>query len=214
MTNNTEFFSVAKKRKVKLLSPQFIYAKLLLIYSLLYTASFALGCLLFHSLELNNGEFISDRITKYFSVSFSKCENIYDYANTLLDISSTDISHLLIVFTAGFTMLVGVITSVIFVVRGFSLGFSLSYVAYAVNSGVLNVEHPTAAVVIYSIISAALAAVLIHFGVKTACFSDEFKTLCGRPRMIIKSKALYLQLLRFLTAFGAILILNLIRCVV
>lgn len=214
MTHNTEFFSVTKKRKVKLLSPEFIYAKLLLIYALLYTLSFVLGCLLFHSLELNDGEFISERVERYFSVDFSKCQSSYDYANTLVDISSTDISHLLIIFTAGFTMLAGLVVSVIFVVRGFSLGFSLSYIAYAVNCGSLDVEHPHAAVVIYSLICAALAVVLIHFGVKTACFCDDFKNLCGRPRMIIKSKALYLQLLRFLIAFGAVLILNLIRCVI
>lgn len=214
MTTNTEFFSVTKKRKVKLLSPEFIYAKLLLVYALFYTVFFVLGCLLFHSLELSDSAFISSRINGYFSIDFAQCENAFDYANTLLDISNTDISHLLIIFTAGFTMLVGVIVSVIFIVRGFSLGFSLSYIAYAVNSGSLGIEHPYAAVVIYSMLSASLAAVLIHFGVKTACFSDDFKTLCGRPRMIIKSKALYLQILRFLIAFGAVLILNLIRCVI
>ncbi|MBQ6893312.1 MAG: hypothetical protein IJN48_03815 [Clostridia bacterium] len=214
MTGKSEFFSVSKRHIVKQLSPKLIYTKLLFLYAFIYTLSFFLGCLLFHALKLESERYISDRINEYFSVSFDECETIYDYTDLLLNISNIDISHLLIIFTAGFTMLAGVIVSILFLFRGFSFGFSISYFAFAVNNGILSISYPYASLVIYSVICAVEAVILIHFGVKTTWFSDDFKLLGGRPRVIIKSKALYSQLFRFLIAFGAILILNLIRCVV
>lgn len=213
MTGNTEFFNISDTSKVKLLSPRFVYAKLLVIFALLYTAAFAVGCLLFHLLDYKSSESINLRIESYFSVDFSDCENIFDYSNTLLDMSRSDLSHLLIIFAAGFTMLAVAAISLLLVFRGFSLGFSICYFTYAVRTNAISLEYPYASVILYSAVCAVIAAIMIHISVKTALFSDEFKLLCGRPRRIIKSKAIYLQLFRFLIAFGAVIISNLIRCV-
>ena len=213
MTENTGYFSISKKRRVKLLSPSFVYAKLLLIYAFLYTLAFALGCFIFHALDAENSTTINARINAYFDADLLTSESWIERANLLFDISASDISHLVIIFTAGFTLLVGVIISLLLIFRGFSLGFSISYFAYAIQGGTIVVANPYVAVVLFSLICAFTAAIMIHFSVKTTCFSDDFKALCGIPRRIIKSKALYSQLLRFLIALGAILILNMFRCI-
>ena len=210
MTNDTAFFT--PKKHVKLISPQFIYAKLLCLNSLIYTAAFILGYFVFHSLKVNEGQIISERINAYFSVNFTECQSVYEFIDLLLDISSNDISHLLIIFTAGFTMLSGVIISALHAIRGFSLGFTISYLAFAEKSH-LPSSNVSNIIIVYSVLCATITALFIHFGVKTSCFSDEFKSLGGRPRLIIKSKAVYLQFMRFFIAFGAILILNSIRSV-
>ena len=214
MTENTAFFTPKSKRNIRLVSPRFVYAKLIFINSLIYTASFVLGCIIFHSLKINEGQIISERIAEYFSIDFSKSHSIYSYIDILLDISGNDISHLIIIFTAGFTMLSGIIIPALHSVRGFSLGFTISYLTFAEKNNLLSTDNANMLIIIYSALCAVTAVVLIHFGVKTTCFSDEFKALGGRPRMIFKSKSVYLQLIRFLIAFGAILLLNSIRSVV
>lgn len=210
--DNTSFFSVQKKRAVKFLSPSFIYVKLLIIFALLYALSFALGCFSFHLLDIKSSEMINSRIDGYFSVSFSNCNNAFAIAAKIINISKSDISHLLIIFTAGFTMLASVAVALLLAYRGFALGFSISYFTYAIKNNLLDIGTSHAPIIFYSILSAVIAVIMIHTGVKTTLFADEFKSLGGVPRKIIKSRAVYLQLLRFLIALGGIFILNSIRC--
>lgn len=212
-TGNTGYFKVGERPKIKLRTPNFVYVRALLIYTLLYTAAFFCGCLLFHFLETGESSLINERITVYFSIDFSSCTDIFDFLELLLSAGRQDLSNLLVIFTAGFTMLSGIIVSVLLLFRGFSMGFSVSYFVYAIRSDFVSLSHPTASLLLFSVLCAIIAAIMIHMGVKTTMFADEFKALGGRPRKIIRSKALYLQIFRFLIAFGAILILNLIRCV-
>ena len=213
MTGNTEYFKVCGKPKIRLRTPQFIYARTLLLYTLFYTLAFSLGCLLFHFLDVKDSELMNARILAYFSISFADCEDVFDFTTRLLAIGKQDLSNLFVVFTAGFTMLCGIVVSTLLCFRGFSMGFSVSYLTYAIRSETISLAHPIGAVFLFSILCAACAVIMIHVGVKTTIFADEFKALGGRPRKIIRSKALYMQIFRFLIAFGAILILNLIRCV-
>ncbi len=213
MTGNTGYFQVSDRPKIKLRTPQFIYARMLFAYTLLYTLAFAFGCLLFHMLEVKESAAINSKITAYFSADFSNCHDIFDYTARLITYSKQDLSNICIVFTAGFTMLAGVVVSAVLLFRGFSIGFSISYLSYVLRSETIKLEHPVASLVLFSVLCAIGAAILIHTGVKTTCFADEFKALGGRPRKIIRSKALYAQIFRLLIAFGAMLILNLIRCV-
>lgn len=213
MTGNTEFFNVSGKPKIKLRTPQFIYARSLLLYTFFYTIAFAFGCLLFHFLETKESATIDARILSYFSADFADCDDIFEYTGRLLTLSKQDLSNIFIIFTAGFTMLAGVIVSALLLFRGFSMGFSISYLAYTIRCSSISLERPIASVILFSVLCAIGAALMIHMSVKTTIFADDFKALGGRPRKIIRSKALYMQIFRFLIAFGAILILNLIRCV-
>ena len=213
MTENSELHR-KRKPKIKLLTPKIIYAKTLLIYTIIYTFSFLFGCFIFHSLELKSGQYVSDILTNDFLKNIGSCDNIFDFTSVILDICKSDISHLFIIFMSGFTMITGLICAAIFIFRGFSFGFSVSYLASAVALGELQGENLYYSVFLFSVICAMNTVILLHFAVKTSSFCDEFKSLCGRPKLIIKSKALYKQLFRFLIAFGAILILNLVRCVI
>lgn len=213
MTENTGYFRVSGKPKIKLRAPQYVYVRMLLVYTLLYTLAFALGCLLFHFLKIKESQILNTRILSYFSMDFSSCEDIFDFAKQSLSVSSQDLSHLFVVFTAGFTMLAGLVVSALLIFRGFSLGFSISYLAYAVRENLIDLAHPFSSVILYSLLCALGAAIMLHAAVKSTLFSDDFKALCGRPSRIIRSKALYTHIFRFLIAFGAFLILNLIRCI-
>ena len=213
MTDNTGYFRLSKNKKIKLLTPRYVYAKLIFIYSLLYTVSFICGCLLFHSLNLTGSNSWSANILSYFSVDFSKCTDIFDFAGLIIMISRSDLGHLVLVFSAGFTMLSGLIVCSTLLYKGFSLGFSLSYLVFALQEKHITLAHPIASVVIFSIISAVIASILIDFSVKSVLFCDDFKALCGNARKIIRSKAVYSHILRFLIVFGTILILNIIRSI-
>ncbi len=213
MNGNADYFSISKKAKILPLSKHLLYAKLLFRYALLYVFAFILGCILFHSLKIENSQVINSRIYAFFNTDFSGCETLFDKANLLLNISNTDISHLIIIFTAGFTMLVGVMISLLLVFRGFSLGFSISYFTYALQNDLIDLKSPKISIILFSVICAITASIMIHFSVKTTCFCDTFKSFCGVPRRILKSKELYYQFFRFLITLGLILILNLFRCV-
>jgi len=214
MTENTGFFSISsEKPKVKLRAPQYIYVRMLLFYTLLYAVAFFLGCLLFHFLNVKESQMMNAHIIAYFSKS-ADYTSVFDFAKQTVFFCREDLSHLLLIFIAGFTMLAGLTVSAILIFRGFSLGFSVSYLAYAVRGDMILIDHPTAAVVLYSLLCAFTAAIMLHSAVKAVMFSDDFKALCGRPSRIIRSKALYLHIFRLLIGEGAILILNLIRYIV
>ena len=210
MTDKTNFFSIDKP-KVRLSTPEYIYAKLVLIYAAIYVVAFAAGCLMLHFLDLPRSQSIDLRILNYFSIDFSGCNNIFDAALLIFSICKTDLYHLALIFCAGFTMLSGLILSSLLIFRAFSLGFSLCYLSFALREGYVNVEHPAALLVLYSILCAISTVILLHCSVKSAIFCDEFKALCGQPRKIIRSKSLYAHIYRFLISVGALMIINLIR---
>ncbi len=209
MDESTEFFSV---KKIKLRTPQFIYARTLLIFTFIYTVCFIGGCLLFHFSGMQSNDGFNVRILSYFATDFSGCEDIFDYSSKLLSISKSDVCHLLIIFSAGFTMLCGAVVSSLLAYRGFSLGFSLSYLVRALQNGDISLENSALKIIVFATVSAITASILLIFSVKTVFFCDDFKALCGIPRKIILSKALYAHVARFMTAFGAFLLINLLRC--
>ena len=214
MAETSDYFSVSEKRKVKLLSQSTIFAKLLLGYVALYVLSFALGGLVFYLLDAKNSLVLNARIISYFNTEFLVTDSIFDKINLLVDISGTDITYLILLFIAGFTMLTGVIVSLSLVFRGFCFGFSVSYFIFAIKCNYLLLPNNNLSFIVFSFVGALSTSIMIYFSVKTTCFSYDFRALDGITRKIIKSKALYAQLYRFLIAFGALLILNLIRCIV
>ena len=213
MTDNREYFRLSSGKKIKLLTPRYVYARLLFIYSLLYTLAFVCGCILFHALNLTQSDVWDTNILSYFSVDFSKCADVFDFAELVISISQSDIGQLLIVFCAGFTMLSGLIVCSTLIYKGFSLGFSLSYLVFALQEKHITLEHPIATIIIFSLTSAIIASILIVFSAKSVIFCDDFKSLCKNTRKIICSKAVYSHFCTFLIALGAILILNIIRSI-
>lgn len=207
MTENPSYFNISRKHR----SQNYIYARRILFYTLLYTTSFILGCFLLHFINASSNSSLNSAIVGYFSVDFSNCKSVFDCASLLLSASKNDIYSLLAVFSAGFTMLSGLVISSVLFFRGFSLGFSLSYFALALKEHYISIDHPYASIILYSFSSAIIAAILINFSVKSLSFCNDFKALCGNARKILSSKSIYSHFYCFLLAIGTILIINLIR---
>lgn len=207
MSGNTEF-----KTNVKMLSPAFIYAKVLFFNTLVYTLSFLLGVLLFHAFVPEEVGFDRD-ISNFLSADFSECGTVFDYVNTILRISKSELSQLTALFFAGFTMVSGIIVLATFVFRGFSIGFAFSYLVFLINNGLVDFKFPKLALGIYTVLCVVNSAVLLDFSGKTMRFSDEFKKLCVRPKRIILSKIMYSHITCLFISLGAMILLNLIKCV-
>ena len=214
MSETIGTFKIAGHPRIRLRTPRMVYARLLLRDALLYTVAFAIGCFLFHMLTFQESTLFNERIRAYFSADFTGCDSLFSYADRLLTYSKQDLSDLFLLFTVGFTMFAGLATAAILMFRGFSLGFSISYLAFLLKSEAVSPSVTYTDIALFSALSAVCAALMIHFSVKTVLFSDAFKALCGRPSRILRSGDFYAQIFRFLVAFGAILILNLIRCVI
>lgn len=212
MTENTGYFKV-KSPRVRLRTPQYIYVRLLLLYTCVYTFAFFAGCLLFHVLKVNESQIAFSNF-EFLNTEFGEFNDLFSFSERILAISKRDLTDTFVIFAAGFTMLAGLAISFTLLLRGFSLGFTVNCLAFMTRSDPIRFAHPVLSVTLFSVLSAVGAAILLHLAVKSVLFSDDFKALCGRPSKIIRSKALYAHVFRFLVAFGAFLILNLIRCLI
>lgn len=212
MTKQTDTFRIPRKKRVRLITPRGVYAKYILIYTLCYTAAFAVGCLLFHLTGGAENAQFDRRIAGFFSASLAGTADAFDFAKRLLSFAAQDLTRLGLIFMAGFTVFVSFAVAGILIFRGLSFGFAVSYLASLVRRDALALPRPVASLMLFSLLGALTAAMMIHLSVRTTMFSDEFKALCGRPRLILRSGALYAQLLRFTVAFGSILLLTMLRC--
>lgn len=215
MTDSTGFFTVSvRKPKIRFLEPNLIYARLLLWYTFAYTVAFGGGCLMFHWLNVKESQTFNIRIESYFSKSIFSADNVYDFLEAFVSTCQKDLSHIVLLFAAGFTLFAGLAVFTLLSFRGFALGFSASYFVYAIRTQCISLAHPKLSLCIYSVICATVAAVMLHSAVKSVMFSDAFKALGGRPRKILCSKELYRHVFRLLIGLGATLLLNFIRYVV
>lgn len=212
MTKQTDTFRIPKKKRVKLITPRSVYTKFTLIFTFCYTAAFAVGCLLFHLTGGAANAQFDRRIAGYFAGSLADCTDAFAFARRLLSLSAEDLTRLGFLFMAGFTVFVAFAEAGILLFRGLSFGFSVSYLASMLRREAFPLSNPTLSLILFSLSGALCTALMIHLSAQTVLFSDAFKALCGRPRLILRSRALYAQLFRFTVAFGAILLLTLLRC--
>ena len=83
MTENVGSFKIPKKKRIRLITPRYIYVKFTLIYTLCYVLAFALGCLLFHLTDGRTSATIDRRIAGYFSAEIGDCDDIFSFAKRL-----------------------------------------------------------------------------------------------------------------------------------
>lgn len=213
MTERTDTFRIPKKKRVRLITPRYVYTKFTLLFSFCYTAAFAVGCLLFHLTGGAANAQFDRRIAAYFDASLADCADAFAAARRLLNCGAQDLMRLGLIFMAGFTVFVAFAEAGILAFRGLSFGFSVSYLASMLRREAFFLPRPMLSLTLFSLYGAVCAALMIHLSARTVLFSDAFKALCGRPRLILRSPALYAQLFRFTVAIGAILLLTLLRCV-
>lgn len=203
-----------KTKSAKLNSSGYIYSKLMFRYAIVYVIAFGIGIAAYYIFDFPFSDKINTYIYGHFGNLFDECKVPVDYLRTLLDCSYVDIKHLLFIFTAGFTMFAS--TAMIFVIfyRGLSLGFSVGYLVTALRNGIISFNSTEIAFAVFLCANAFIASAMIVMCSKTSIFSDEFRRMGGRKRIILRSRVLYNQIFRLLMILGIILIINLVRGVI
>ncbi len=195
-------------------TPYYTLVKIFFRYAALFVLAFSSGVLFclsgFGSLEAN--EEIHIKISEHFTNVFVGCESIRDYFLVIFASSATDIRYLVLIFAAGFTYFCGIASSAFIVCRGVTLGFSISFLYESVKSQKVSLSYPNAALAIFSVTELAIALFIIFLSTKSLVFSYDFKKLRGRRSLIMRSPTIYKYLIFYLTAFGLMILINIISC--
>ncbi|MEE1357308.1 MAG: hypothetical protein UHG68_07100 [Clostridia bacterium] len=200
----------AQKNSVSVFSDIPISASLTIRYALFYVIFFTLGLIGYYVVKLPFSDTLNGYITSYFSYSFELDKSISDNIAKLICVSYSDIRTLFLIFVGGFTMFSSAAIYGLLFYHALSLGFSALYLVNSMSAGLLSgVSFINLVFFLFS--NAAVCAVIIIFSSKTRIFNDEFKRLGGRKKLIVKSKALYLQIFTLFAVCGAVLFVNIIR---
>lgn len=206
--------SALSAKSTKLNAKGYIYTKLLFRYAAVYVVGFVVGLAAYYLFDFPFSEKVNAYIYGHFDNLFRDCRLPIEYLRVLLECSTTDIKHIFFIFTAGFTMFASIAMLCVILYRGISLGFSVGYLITVLQNGMITFNSPEIAFAIFLIANAFIASAMIVLCTKTALFSDEFRRMGGRKRVIFRSRVLYNQIFRLLMILGLILMINLLRCVI
>lgn len=131
-----------------------------------------------------------------------------DGFSRIIKASIRDIRDILILFLTGFTYFCGIASSAVIIVRGFASGFSVFLLWYSVSKGALLLPHPVLSIALYCLSTLITVALLVFSATVSLVFEYEFKNLNNRKRLIVCSPLLYKYMLYYLTAFGAVILIN------
>ncbi|NLK39990.1 MAG: hypothetical protein GX303_07125 [Clostridiales bacterium] len=201
-------------RSAKLNSHGYIYSKLLFRYALIYVIGFGIGLAAYYLFDFPFSDKINAYIYGHFDNLFKNCKNPFDYLRVLIDCSNVDIKHLFFIFTAGFTLFAGIAMLCVILYRGISLGFSVGYLITVLKNGMITFNSIEVAFAVFLCANAFIASAMIVMCTKSTVFSDEFRRMGGRKRVIFRSRVLYNQIFRLLMILGIILLINLLRCII
>ena len=204
---SAELFTALRRRNKE----SYTLIKVLIRYCAIFALAFTAG-ILFCRASTTVFPDMTPTIQRFFTDVFYGCESCRDYFTVIISASSPDIRCLILLFAAGFTYFCGIATSTLILCRGFSVGFSLQYLLFAIESKAITLAHPTAAAVIFGTTELMLAAVMIWLSTRSLIFGYDFRRLRGRRSRIVRSPIIYLYMLLYLTAFGTILIINTSGC--
>ncbi len=183
---------------------------LVLKFGIAYIVFYTLGLVGYYLVNIPFSETLNKYVISYFSHSFNFERSLMDNATLLIYASYSDVRTLLLVFVAGFTMFSSIAIYGLLFYHALSLGFSSLYLVSSMSAGLLEgVSFFNLVFFLFS--NAAIAAILLVFSSKTRIFTDKFKALGGRRKLIIRSKPLYFQIFTLLCMCGAVLFINIIR---
>ena len=158
------------------------------------------------------GPAISDamkiQISSHFTEIFDGCRNPTDYFAVIISSSSADFRYLILIFAAGFTYFCKYATAAMIGIRAFTLGYSLEFLASAIDRDIIHLRLPALSFVLFLISEIILLALIIYLSVKATFFGDDFRRLRGRRSLILRSPVIYKYIFLFLTAIGLVIIIN------
>lgn len=191
--------------------PSYPILRAILRYFLMFLLAFTAGMLISKATYVENAD-TNKMISSHFTQVFRGCNGCKDYFTVIISASSSDIRYLLLLFTTGFTYFCAPATSVFLMCKGATLGFSLNYMLISARIGALSLPLPYLAATIFTAIEFITSLFMVWLGAKSLVFSYEFRKLRGRKRRILTSPVIYNYLLLYLTAFGLVLIINTVSC--
>jgi len=186
--------------------------KNLTVFTLLYVVSFFAGILCCRKFDLTISDKISTQIISHFADAFYGCGNYTDYLSVIIRASLSDFRHLAFVFAAGFTMFCTLACCVVNICRGFTFGFSLSYLIIMVENDLSNFKHPSIEIFAFVLTKVLVGAAIIYLSTRAYNFGYEFRKLRGRKSVIIRSPLIYRYILVFIIIFGFIILVNSAYC--
>ena len=179
-------------------------------YAISYLLFYTIGLIGYYVVNLPFSDTLNKYITSYFSYAFSLNDSIEDNITKLICVSYSDIRTFCLIFVGGFTMFSSIAIYALLFYHALSLGFSSLYLVNSLGAGLLyNVVFFDLVLFLFS--NAAICAMLVLFSSKTRRFNDVFRGYCGRRKLIIRSKPLYIQVFTLFVVCGAVLFINIIR---
>lgn len=187
------------------------YPLLILKYTVIYSLSFILGMTVWYVTLPNISLQVKNALAMRFSGILTDCTTFSDRFETVLRCTSSDIHHVILTFIAGFTMFTGIALTSLLIFRGFSFGLSGACLLSLIRESEVAISSLRFG--IYLALSALVAASIICFCSKSTIFSDDFRRLGGRRRLIVHSHVLWRQIYDFLLTLGFAVFLGLLNCI-
>lgn len=197
-------------------TPYYTLVKIFFRYTTLFVLALSSGVLFCMSGlgGLDSNEEIHIKISEHFTNVFVGCRSVRDYFLVIFASSATDIRYLIFIFAAGFTYFCGIASSAFIVCRGFTLGFSIGFLYESIKDQGLKLSHPNTALALFSVTELTIALFIIFLSTKSLVFSYDFKKLRGRRSLIMRSPTIYKYLIFYLTAFGLMILINIMGCLI
>lgn len=207
MTGSVSYKTKEQQKNILSLS---IFDSLIFKYALSYLIFYIIGLIGYYVVNLPFSENLNKYITSYYSYTFNVTSGIEANITKLVCVSYADIRTFCLIFVSGFTMFSSIAIYSLLFYHALSLGFSSLYLVNSLSAGLLyNVVFFDLIFFLFS--NAAICAILILFSSKTRRFNDVFRGYCGRRKLIIRSKPLYIQIFTLFVVCGAVLFINIIR---
>lgn len=96
-----------------------------------------IGCAVYRFLGIGESELYDNLIERYFLALFYKCEGGLDVAMVVLEACMHELWVFALVFFAGFTLFVPVVSGVFLLYRGLLFGFAVTMLQFSVKTGIL-----------------------------------------------------------------------------
>ncbi|MBQ2767056.1 MAG: hypothetical protein IJF49_03150 [Clostridia bacterium] len=189
-------------------SPIYIRLRITGQYLLLYLLAFVFGIVFCSLLDINSLPALTPYVEAHFDRAMNTDASLLARICTVIEDAGANIRSMLFILTAGFTMFCPLALSLQTVWRGFSLGFTSSYLCAAITEGMITMDRAPAAFLLFLGANVLIAASFVELSAQAVIFSHRYREICARPRMILTAPFVRQYLFHYLTIFGFVLIVN------
>ena len=183
-------------------SPAYIRLRITAQYLVLYLLALLLGILLCSLIDPTVLPLPQAEIRAHFASPFPTDCTLMDGAEAILASASGDIRAMFIILASGFTLFCPLALSLLTAWRGFSLGFVAAWLGNILSAGSFPTDNGIMAFILFLSANGLAAAALVYLAARAVCFSHAYRTICGRPKQILRAPFVRQYLFVYLTMFG------------